>query len=125
MAETPEQQRKRLYEKRVANTDDELVKCLECELSFKRVGSHAVQVHGYESTAEYRRAHGLMASETTIKSHREDMSTKAYKNMDKIKDNLMKGSTKRFKDGGEHGNRLKEFWNNRKKHGIFSHRKGK
>ncbi len=107
MSETAEQQRQRMYEKR--KTKGELVKCLECDLEFIRVGSHAVQVHGYKTALEYRRAHGLMARETVVDSHREEMRTKA-RNIE----NLKLGKPNRYFKGGDHGQRLRDFWQNRR-----------
>lgn len=88
------------------------VKCLDCGKIFTRVGSHVVQVHGYESTAEYLKEHGLMAKET----HTEEY---AHKMRDMITyratDNLPLGAENRFRKGGHHAENLHNFWENRKK----------
>lgn len=109
MAETPEQQRQRLEQKRIQESDEDLIKCLECPLRFRRIGSHVVQVHGYESVAEYRKEHGLMARETRVESHARQMRREAS-----TIDNLEKGAHRRFKKGDSHGEQVKEFWKNRK-----------
>ena len=112
MSETPEQQRVRLFKKREAETDDQLIPCLECSLKFKRVGSHVVQVHGYESALEYRREHGLMGHETRLQSYADNMRAKvgpeALANLERGKDN-------RYKVGDDHAERVSKFWANRKK----------
>lgn len=110
MAETPEEQRIRLARKRLDTSEYNLIQCLECPLKFVRVGSHVVQVHGYESVAEYRKEHGLMARETRASGYAEKMSRKANTH-----ENLEAGSHARFKKGGNHGNVVSEFWKNRKK----------
>lgn len=112
MGETAEQQRVRLYKKRVQETDDKLVKCLECNLSFVRVGSHVVQVHGYESASEYRRAHGLIPRETLGPNYRQKMHDKLDP---KVLANLEKGINTRFTKGGGHAEVVKKFWEGRKK----------
>lgn len=109
MSETAEQQRTRLAKKREAESDEELIKCLECPLKFRRVGSHVVQVHGYENVAEYRYEHGLMARETRLDSHATAMRAKA-----KTVQNLTKGIATRFTQGGRHGETVTQFWQNRK-----------
>ena len=88
------------------------LKCLDCGKVFTRVGSHVVQAHGYESVAEYRYDHGLMAKETRLQDHADVMSTKAkhYNH-----ENLESGKDNRYVEGGEHGKRITEFWKNRKK----------
>jgi hypothetical protein len=87
------------------------IKCLDCGKLFIRVGSHVVQVHGYGSTAEYLQEHGLMAKETHTQEHIEDMRGKVtYKAME----NLQLGKPNRYRKGGDHGEKLKKFWKNRK-----------
>lgn len=86
------------------------ITCLDCGLLFTRVGSHVVQVHGYESTAEYRYAHGLKAIETHTKEHAQEMREKVS-----TIDNLQSGEPTRFKIGGTQGKVITEFWNNRHK----------
>lgn len=87
------------------------IKCLDCGKYFDRVGSHVVQVHGYSNVIEYRREHGLMAKETHTIEHANKMRAKLA---DKSLDNLEKGEDNRFVKGGDHADRLKEFWDNRK-----------
>lgn len=114
MAETPEQQRERLYRKRIKESSEELIQCLECSLSFRRVGSHVVQVHGYKTVSEYRDAHGLKARETRTESY-----AKKMKRLASNKENLELGAPNRFKKGGSHGEYIKKWWNNRReKHGF-------
>lgn len=86
------------------------VKCLDCGLVFQRVGSHVVQVHGYESTAEYRQEHGLMARETHTSEHAANMKQRVTS---KALENLESGVDSRYKKGGRHAARVKEFWDNR------------
>lgn len=88
------------------------LKCLDCGKIFTRVGSHVVQVHGYESVIEYRIEHGLMAKETRLQDHADAMSEKAqgYNH-----DNLELGADNRYKTGGGHGKKVTAFWKNRKK----------
>lgn len=109
--ETPAEQRQRLYAKRMAETDEPLIKCLECSLAFIRVGSHVVQVHGYGNVAEYRLAHGLKATETSTAGHRQKMNR-----LNKSVANLTKGANNRFKKGGEHGAVVSQYWASRKLH---------
>lgn len=87
------------------------LKCLDCGKIFTRVGSHVVQVHGYESVVEYRIEHGLMAKETRLQDHADAMSEKAQ---NYNHDNLELGADNRYKTGGEHGKKVTEFWKNRK-----------
>lgn len=103
-------QRKRAERKRLMETDEPLIKCLECPLRFRRVGSHVVQVHGYETVLEYRRAHGLMARETRSEGHAKEMRAKASNY-----ENLQNGAPNRYTKGGDHPARLREFWDNREK----------
>lgn len=86
------------------------IKCLDCGKMFRRVGSHVVQAHGYESTLEYRREHGLMARETRVDEHAAKMRSKVT-----TLGNLGRGAERRYKKGGEHGEKVKEFWDNREK----------
>ena len=88
------------------------IKCLDCGKIFTRVGSHVVQVHGYESVAEYRQEHGLMARETHTEQHAREMSRKAQAYDHR---NLEAGKPHRYHKGGDHGEKLKEFWKNRNK----------
>lgn len=92
------------------------LKCLDCGKMFVRVGSHVVQAHGYESVTEYRIEHGLMAKETRTDEHAAEMSAKAQAyNFD----NLEAGEPHRYQEGGDHGERVTEFWKNRKKKGEY------
>jgi hypothetical protein len=109
MKETAEDQRIRLYQKRLAECEEELIACLECKLKFRRVGSHVVQVHGYKSTLEYRRAGGLMQKETRTKDYAHKMKLKAS-----AIENLALGKRTRFVKGGRHGDVVREFWQARK-----------
>jgi len=84
------------------------IKCLDCGRIFRRVGSHVVQAHGYESTLEYRREHGLMARETRVDEHAANMRSKVT-----ALGNLGHGAERRYKKGGDHGEKVKEFWQNR------------
>lgn len=113
MSESAEEQRKRLEKKRIAESDEPLIQCLECPLKFKRVGSHVVQVHGYESVLEYRQEYGLLARETRISGHAERM-----RGLARNADNLNKGSDTRFIKGGDHAENLKKFWNKWSKRGV-------
>lgn len=87
------------------------IKCLICGKTFNRVGSHVVQVHGYSSTLEYTREFGLMSRETHTERHAKAMRSKVAEKSIK---NLSSGARTRFVKGGDHGERLKEFWSNRK-----------
>lgn len=87
------------------------LKCLDCGKIFTRVGSHVVQVHGYESVLEYREEHGLMAKETRLQDHADQMSEIAQ---DYDHDNLKLGKDNRYQKGGDHGKRVTKFWKNRK-----------
>ena len=107
--ETPEEQRIRLYKKRQSECSETLISCLECDLKFRRVGSHVVQVHGYGSTLEYRRAHGLMQKETRTKDYANKMRLKVSS-----LENLTKGKGTRFVKGGGHGAVVTDFWETRK-----------
>ena len=75
------------------------------------MGSHVVQVHGYENVIEYRKEHGLMAKETHTKAHADDMRKKVT---DKAIENLKRGEDTRFVEGGSHAKDLKKSWDNRK-----------
>lgn len=111
MGETAEQQRIRLNKKRISQYDEKLIKCLECSLEFARVGSHVVQVHGYESAKEYRKAHGLdwkNGKTTCIESHRKRMADLSKENG--TMHNLEKGAIYRFKKGGESSKIVKDYW---------------
>ena len=88
------------------------VKCLICGKMFNRVGSHVVQVHGYESTAEYTKEFGLLARETHTKSHKIEMREKVTQ---KAIENLKLGKDNRYVEGGDHGEHLKQFWANRRR----------
>lgn len=88
------------------------IKCLDCGKMFARVGSHVVQAHGYENTAEYLQEHGLMSKETRTDEHAESMRGKIKEYSVK---NLATGAPMRYKKGGDHGERVKKFWDNRKK----------
>ena len=90
---------------------DQGIKCLDCGKRFNRVGSHVVQVHGYENVIEYRKEHGLMAKETHTKAHADNMRKKVT---DKAIENLKRGEDTRFVEGGSHAEDLKKFWENRK-----------
>jgi len=87
------------------------VKCLVCGKIFVRVGSHVVQVHGYENVGEYRQEYGLMARETHTEEHAKDMRNKVT---NKAIENLKLGEPNRFYVGGDHPKRIKEFWANRR-----------
>lgn len=91
--------------------DEPGLKCLDCGKVFVRVGSHVVQVHGYESAAEYRVEHGLMAKETRTDEHAACMSEKAQAY---DFNNLELGEPHRYREGGDHGEQVTEFWKNRK-----------
>lgn len=109
--ETAEEQRIRLWKKRMAEVDDQLIKCLECNLTFVRVGSHAVQVHGYETAREYRKAHGLNYKTgrlTSTPAYRAKMSRKVFENG--TVNNLKKGVDKRFKKGGRSVEIVNDYW---------------
>jgi phosphoribosylanthranilate isomerase len=115
MAETPEQQRKRLYIKRLSRYEEKLIRCLECDLAFARVGSHVVQVHGYESAKEYRKAHGLdwkSGKTTCVPSHREYMAKMSKQNG--TEKNLLRGASHRFKKGGKSSEVVKDYWRQKK-----------
>lgn len=86
------------------------IKCLICGNFYARVGSHVVQVHGYDSVAQYRKEFGLMARETRIDTHAAEMRSKAV-----TADNLERGAPYRYVKGGDHGERVKEFWRNRER----------
>ena len=90
------------------------VKCLDCGKQFVRVGSHVVQVHGYENVTEYRISHGLLARETRTEEHAANMRGKVSS---KAIDNLLIGEPYRFTVGGDHSDKLKQFWNNWRKYG--------
>ncbi len=105
-------QRQRAHQKRQEQAQ-ELIKCLECDLEFIRVGSHVVQVHGYSNTAQYRKAHGLMARETSTTEHKERM-----RSLNTSSKNLEAGKHNRYHIGGNHGKNLTEFWNNRRRNKI-------
>lgn len=94
------------------NHDRPGLQCLDCGKVFVRVGSHVVQAHGYESVAEYRQEHGLMAKETRIAEYAAEMSEKAKQYNH---NNLELGRATRYRKGGDHGKRVSDFWNNRKK----------
>lgn len=85
------------------------IKCLICGKEYVRIGSHVVNSHGYESSDEYRWDYGLMARETRTDTYAKKMSNKAC-----TFDNLKAGAPDRFVAGGDHGEYLKKFWNNRK-----------
>lgn len=87
------------------------VKCLVCGKLFNRVGSHVVQSHGYESVDEYKYEFGLTSRETHTEEHIELMRGKVT---DKAIDNLRLGEDMRFRKGGDHAEKLREFWHNRK-----------
>lgn len=108
MAETPEEQRKRLERKRIAEAEEPLIQCLECSLYFRRVGSHVVQVHGYANSGEYRREHGLMQKETRTERYAKMMAKKAS-----TITNLEKGAAKRFGKEGGNPHIVSEFWKGR------------
>jgi hypothetical protein len=111
MSETPEQQRIRLYKKRLTLYDEKLIKCLECSLSYAKLGSHVVQVHGYETAKEYRKAHGLdwkTGKDTTIASYRNKKS-KMVKETGNI-NNLKNGAVYRFKKGGRASEIVSDYW---------------
>ena len=110
---TAEAQRIYSSKKRVMESDEPLVKCLECGLMFVRVGSHVVQVHGYESALEYRREHGLMARETRTAGYAAKMRAKA-----RNYDNLENGASTRFVKGGDHPEMLKNFWDKWHERGV-------
>lgn len=117
MSETAEQQRIRLEKKRVAENEEQLIKCLECSLTFVRVGSHVIQVHGYQSAQEYRKAHGLdwkTGKATAIASHRNRMGKLAKENG--TESNIIeKGAPYRFVKGGRASKIVTEYW--KEKHG--------
>ena len=90
--------------------------CLDCGKMFTRVGSHVVQQHGYESTAEYRKEHGLMARETRTEEHAAEMRSKAT-----TIENLESGASRRYTQGDGHAEAVTEFWDNREN--KLGHRK--
>lgn len=87
------------------------IKCLDCGKLFVRVGSHVVQVHGYESVIEYKEEYGLASKETHTEEHIALMRSKVTK---VSIDNLENGKDNRYTKGGGHGERVSEFWKNRK-----------
>ena len=87
------------------------VKCLDCGKLFNRVGSHVVQVHGYESVLEYKKEHGLTGKETRTDEHALLMRSKVT---DKTISNLENGKSNRYRKGGDHSERVSDFWRNRK-----------
>lgn len=93
-------------------------KCMVCGKWYRRVGSHVVQIHGYQNVLEYRREFGLMARETRTDDHATEMRAKAS-----TIDNLKLGVDTRYKKGGDHGEKVKQFWQNREK--KLGHRKRK
>lgn len=86
------------------------IKCLVCSKMFNRVGSHVVQVHGYENVLEYKREFGLNKHETRTKKHAESMKKKL---VDKSVDNLEKGAHTRYEKGKVNKD-LEQYWINRK-----------
>jgi hypothetical protein len=91
--------------------------CLDCGKIFTRVGSHVVQVHGYESVAEYRQEHGLMAKETRADDHAQHMSDLAK---EQERPGLELGAPYRYHKGGDHGKQVTEFWRNRKQKSEYT-----
>ena len=85
------------------------VKCLVCEQKFTRVGSHAVQAHGYESSAEYRRSFGLNKNETRTDAYANKMRRLIADSSIK---NLENGKPNRFVKGDNKC--ILEYWKNRK-----------
>lgn len=116
MSETAEEQRWRLYRKRQDTVDDNLIQCLECPLKFVRLGSHVVQVHGYENAVAYRKEHGLTKAEMVAPNYKEKMHNLiAPVSLENIKDSV----ATRFPKGERTSQERKEWWENRlKKQGV-------
>ena len=55
---TAEEQRQYLDRKR-EESGLQLIPCLICKRKFRQIGSHVVQMHGYETAREYREEFGL------------------------------------------------------------------
>lgn len=102
--ESADEQCKRRELKRIKE-NDELIKCLICNMKFIKVGSHVVQKHGYENAKQYRKEFGLSKRESTTNIYRKHM-----KDIARNSDNLINGKDSRFKKGGNHGERVKEYW---------------
>ena len=104
-----------------AHGRDGLVKCLECNLWFLRVGSHVVQVHGYETARDYKLAHGLdwkTGKDTAAKEYRQHMAAKAKENGTEA--NLEAGAKYRFTKGGRSGEIISNYWKFKKEFNELS-----
>ena len=55
---TAEEQRAYLDKKR-EESGLKVIQCLICKRKFRQVGSHVVQIHGYETARQYREEFGL------------------------------------------------------------------
>lgn len=92
----------------------ERVRCRDCGRYYIKVGSHAVQSHGYESAKEYRKAHGLDYKKGIIPpSHRKVLEENVRENG--TINNLKAGEKYRFKKGDGRSNKIvKEYWEYKK-----------
>lgn len=86
------------------------VACRVCGRKYKRVGSHVVQVHGYDSSADYRWEFGLAQSETRLDGYADTMSEKFDPKRSSV---VEAGKATRFKPKDE---RIKtaEWWRKRR-----------
>lgn len=119
--ETAEEQRQRAYLRRLRTHGGGLIKCLECNLWFVRVGSHVVQVHGYETARDYKLAHGLdwkTGKDTASKEHRQHMGAKAKENGTEA--NLEAGAKYRFTKDGRSRELVSNYWKFKKEFNELS-----
>lgn len=105
---TSHREKQRWHNKYLKDKGD-LVACLVCNAKFVQVGTHVVQVHGYESAREYRLDYGLDYKRGVVPSYYRKLKGEQAIENGTYK-NLIKGSKFRFKKGGRSGQEVKKYW---------------
>lgn len=92
------------YQKRLLKSGKELIPCLVCGKKYIQVGSHVVQVHGFESCREYREYFDLDVKRGVVPDwFRKIKGDQALENSTYL--NLRKGRAYWFKPGDKKAGR--------------------
>lgn len=94
MSETPEEQRAR-YQHKLISKNLETIECMDCNLRFRQVGSHVVQVHNYKTARDYRIKHGLNVKKGMLPKDLEALKREHVMNNGTLH-NLDRGADYRF-----------------------------
>lgn len=107
-------QREKWYRNNLDN-DVEKIQCLECNGQYVKIGSHVVQVHGYETAREYRIAHGLDYKRGQVPDwHREILKDNVYENGTVFNLFTKNATANRFTKNGRSSAVVSNYWHYKK-----------